>query len=444
MLMRRRSLSRGFARGALFAALALSLAACTRERREGPPDVVLVVLDTLRARSLSLYGYERNTSPALEDFAKEAVTYAQAITPGTWTVPAHGSLFTGLTPSYHGAERVPGKKILATPVNPEAKMLAEIFRDNGWRTGAFVGNTTYVTGLLGFDRGFDTFADGLPDKSAPGVVSAALAWLDESPQQAFLFLNLLDPHEPYEPPPPFDERYPGRRAELGTLMTERLLAGEAVTPEMREHFVSQYDGEIAYTDAALALFFEGLRARGRYQDALIVVTADHGEFLGEHGLAGHGNATYEPLLHVPLLVKYPGNRDAGRRIDRRVSTLGVFATILEERALPRPPGVTAVPLDETHEVWLEEIDFAGNRIVVGYDGPWKLVRSAGQSGEATYLYDLDLDPGELAPRKDGSGAEDLRRRLDTFVAVPRPVNAAPAPVIDPERERQLRALGYVE
>lgn len=430
----------------LLAALALATgaAACSRSSGDRATDVVLIVVDTLRAQNLSLYGYERATSPHLERFAEDGVTYERATTPGTWTVPAHGALFTGYTPSFHGAERVPGNRILATPINPQTRTLAEILHEHGFRTGAFVANATYVTGILGFDRGFEVFASRLPDSRAPGVVAAALAWLGESRRPAFLFMNLLDPHEPYEPPPPFVTRFPGRSPALGTYLTDKVRAGENVTPEMRSHFLSQYDGEIAFADEALGRFFAGLRDSGRYDGALIIVTSDHGEFFGEHGLAGHGNATYEPMLHVPLIVKYPGNRRAGERVERRVSTLGVFATILAAVSIAKPDGVPSVPVDEAHPVWLEEIDFFGFRVIVGYEDRWKIVRSVKGQEERTRVWDLVADPEETAPVSDTAAASSLQRRLEAFAALPRPVNAAPPPVIDPERERQLRALGYVE
>ncbi len=430
------------ARSGTLALATLLLAACSSPDKKAS-DIFLIVVDTLRAQNLSLYGYDRETSPNLDRFAKDAVTYEDAITPGTWTVPAHASLFTGLMPSYHGAERVAGDRILATPVNPQAKMLAEILSESGWRTGAFLGNTTYLTTSLGFGRGFAFFGDKLPDNRAEGVVRSALEWLAESDRHGFVFMNILDPHEPYAPPPPFDTRFPGKIESYGDILTSRVFAGEKVTPEMRAHFISQYDGEVAYSDASLGKLFEGLKKLGRYDKSLIIVTADHGEFIGEHGLAGHGSVPYEPLIHVPLIVKYPSNRDAGKRIERRVSTLALFATVLEGAVLPLPDGVASVPVDQPHPVWLEDIDFAGNRVTVGYDGPWKMLRRVGNGSEETFLWNLTTDPEERRSVGEAREAAALRANLEAYAAAPRPKNPTPPPVVDPERERQLRALGYV-
>jgi arylsulfatase A-like enzyme len=441
----RRVVRRGTrARLAVACALALLAPACERTRQAaGPGDVILLVVDTLRAQSLSLHGYERETSPNLEAFARDAVTYERAVTPGTWTVPAHGSLLTGLWPSYHGAERVPGDRVLALPVNPEVATLAEILHAHGFRTGGFVANSTYLSRLFGFDRGFQHYFEDFEFVRASAMLSRAGDWLAADPAKAFLFVNVLDPHEPFEPPPPFDSRFPGRDPRFGTMLAKLLTDGQALTPEVRAHFLSQYDGEIAYTDQALGAFLARLRELGRYAAALVIVTSDHGELLGEHGLVGHGLEPFEPLVRVPLLVKYPGSRDGGTRIARRVSTLGVFATVLETAGIPVPGGVHSVPLGEPHPVYVEDVDPAGRRVRVAYQGERKLVAiEPGGAARQLALYDLASDPGEKRPDRSPD-ATTLLADLDAFAARPRPVNLAQRPVIDPEREARLRALGYV-
>lgn len=428
---------------ALLCALALAIAACERERPTVPRDVILLVVDTLRARNLSLHGYARRTSPNLEAFARDAVTYEHAVTPGTWTVPAHASLFTGLLPSFHGAERVPGDRILAMPINPELTTLAELLRAHGFTTGGFVANSTYLSRLFGFDRGFDHYLEDFHFVRAELMLSRSLDWLAKTPGKAFLFINLLDPHEPFEPPPPYDERFPGRDDRFGTMPTKLVYERkEKVTPAAVAHFTSQYDGEVAYTDHALGEFFARLEELGRYDSALLIVTSDHGELLGEHGLVGHGLDPLEPLVHVPLLVKYPGSR-GGTRVARRVSTLGVFATILASVGVAPPPGVQAVPLEQEHPVYLEDIDAAGRRVRVAYEGERKLVVSERAGERQVALYDLAADPDETKPQSSVAGAEALAARLDAFAAEPRPENLAQRPVIDAEREARLRALGYV-
>lgn len=432
-------------RGASILLLSL-VALLTAAMRASPEagDVILVVVDTLRAQNLSHYGYERDTSRHLARFGEDAVTYENAITPGTWTVPAHGSLFTGRLPSFHGAERVAGEKIQATPLRPEVATLAEILRERGRPAAGFVANETYVTPLLGFDRGFEPFV--AKDRPAGDVLDTALEWLEREPAPSFLFVNLLDPHEPYDPPEPYRERFPGGDATLGTSLTELVRRDGGVTREAARHFVSLYDGEVAYADRSLGRFFDRLRELGRYDDALIVVTSDHGEMLGEHGAAGHGGLPYEELVRVPLLVKYPRSRDAGRRVPRRVSTLGVFPTILAELGIDPPSNIEGVPLDEPHRVWVEDVNFVGERVTVGYDGDRKIVyvtqNPYGALPSAT-LFDLGRDPGEDEPA--GGFAEVGRdEALVDLATRPRPANPLSAPPVEPARRRKLRALGYVE
>lgn len=406
-----------------------------------PPDAILIVIDTLRAKSLELYGYDRETAPNLTAFARDAVTYENAISPGTWTVPAHGSLFTGRLPSYHGAERVAGGKFArATPVNPDVPMLAELLRDDGWAVGAFVANATFVTPSLGFDRGFAPFVGD--NRPAEHVAPPALEWFLGQERPAFLFLNVLDPHEPYEPSVAHVDRFPGRDDQYGRYITEPYWDDVELTPEMVAHFRSQYDGEIYSMDEVLGKFFDGLRKAGRYDEALIIVTSDHGEMLGEHGLAGHGISAHQELVHVPLLVKRPGNVGAGTRVERRVSTMAVFADILRNAGIALPPGTQATPLDWPHRVWVEDINFDGDRITVAFDDDLKMVHTfATDERQSAELYDLAEDPDEESP-KDPTTEMDLGMTLLRHKEKPRPTHDLPPPVVDPTRELKLKELGY--
>jgi len=424
--------------------LLLGCAACLKGGpRAGGGDVVLIVIDTLRADHLSLYGYGRPTSPALESFARDAVVYEHAISPGTWTVPAHAALFTGRWPASSGAERVPGGHNLALPINPELPTLAGILAERGFHSAAFVANSTYVARVLGFARGFAEFFDHKLG-GADGVRTTFVDWLQGRRDRLFVFMNILDPHEPYDPPPPYDTLFPGRDPRWGTVFTNLVNAGTPIVPEMQAHFVSQYDGEVAYTDHVLGAIFDDLKRAGRYDTSLVIVTSDHGELLGEHGLAGHGLAPYEELLHVPLLVKYPGSSRRGERVARRVSTLGVFATILASVGAPLPPATDSRPLDEEHPVWAEDVDSLGRRVRIGYDESSKLVAFSSPAGTQTELFDLAADPTETRPVRDGTQAPRLRAALAAFDRAERPVNLATAPIIDPEREARLRELGYIQ
>jgi arylsulfatase A-like enzyme len=428
----------------MFAAIAaVALGACSRSAPPRQGDVALIVIDTLRADHLGLYGYARATSPNLVALAKDAITYTHAVTPGTWTVPSHGSLFTGRWPSYHGAERVAGDRILAHPLNPDAPTLAELLQKDGFHTGAFVGNATYVAPLFGFSRGFKEFFD--KDLHNPKhLADAVKAWLPALQDRVFLFVNILDPHEPYDPPPPLDTMFPKKHPELGTMISTFAAEKRPQNAEAVEHFNSQYDGEIVFADQAVGEILGAFKTAGRYDDALIIITSDHGELIFEHGLAGHGLAPYEPEVHVPLVVKLPKSVRGGEKVDKTVSTLGVFATVLETIGLPLPTAVQSKRFDEPHDVYVEDVDPNGTRLRVGYEGTHKLVVATTAAGATTTaLYDLAADAGEAHPDTGPDGAPALRAALAKFAAAERPVNAAPSAVIDPEREQKLRALGYV-
>jgi arylsulfatase A-like enzyme len=256
-------------------------------------------------------------------------------------------------------------------------------------------------------------------------------------------MNFLDPHEPLSPPAPYDTQFPGKNAAFGDMLTRKASEAGGLTPEMQAHFISQYDGETMYADEWIGRILAALREEGRYRSSLIIVTSDHGELIGDHGLAGHGLEPFEPEVHVPLIVKYPGERGAGTRVRERVSTLAVFATILEAAGIAPPAGIQSIPLGRPQPVFIEDVDPLGRRVRVVYEGPHKLVTIVSPGREHAALYDLEEDPGERRPLREGKELDTLRTALSHFAAEPRRVNQAALPVIDPEKEAQLRALGYV-
>ena len=291
------------------------------------PNLVLVVLDTVRADHLAPYGYARVTTPHLDAFARdEATRFTQARSSSSWTLPSHASLFTGLLPSEHGAA-YPGET--AHPLRGEVVTLAERLRAAGYETAAVVANTLFIVPRLGMDQGFGHFDDrrgsfvgdylalpqlaGLrlavghtPYRSAREITEAALQWLDaRSPSEGrlaarpfFLMLNYMDAHRPYLPPSPFDKAFSDEVPEY------------ALKPERKLHLLL-YDRELMHLDSQLARLLERLRERGLFENTVVVVTADHGEAFGEHGRYGHSGTLFEELVHVPLYVK-PAGAASGR------------------------------------------------------------------------------------------------------------------------------------
>lgn len=394
-----------------------------RPPRNRPP-IVLVSIDTFAARHLSLFGYGRRTSPALEAFAADAVVFRRALTNAPWTLPSYLTLHTGLYPRAH---RVAVDFQAGTRVDnfdwwqlaQNRLTLAEALRARGYRTGSFA-DTYWLSPQFGFAQGFDTY-DGTaamapfsdPDAHVRKIVEELVpAWLAQGSPHAppFLFLHALDAHGPYWPDAPWRDEFSHALPEERTLvragstnetyttmpswMGRTLVPDESVPlpPELPlEDIVARYDESLLKVDTYLGKLFAHLREAGLYDEALIVVTADHGEFFGPD-VYGHGIMA-EAVLHVPLVVKFPGNAHAGKSVERGVALVDVYPTLLE---------AAGVGLDG-HELagrslYAELVDSPGEERALYSEGghveqyaltqwPWRLVeeRPGSESGEASLL-----------------------------------------------------------
>ncbi|MGH7895043.1 MAG: sulfatase [Candidatus Binatia bacterium] len=426
----------------------------------GTPDVILVSLDTTRADHLSTYGYGRETSPRLTAFAGDALLFTQARSPAGWTLPGHASMLTGLYPSRHGAqlagtwqegESIDGRRNVAYPLAPDRVTLAEALRDRGYRTAGFVANFSYLYRDYGIAQGFGlyedapglllrvhppvirlarTFAPGFclkPYRRARDINTAALDWLDRTPpdRPVFLFLNYMEPHQPWMADAPYD-RWVWEQPRARVLAQRDLYTHEVrrFTPDELGFIVASYDGQVAAMDAALGELLGALKARGRYENALVVVTADHGELLGEHGSVGHmGRMLYEPLLRVPLIVKFPGAARPRGRDATPVQLVDIAPTVVQAAGAEAIAGIQGEALPHvTHGSLAEEginpflVSSYGatydRAVRVLYDGTYKLVTT---SRGDRMLFDLSRDPSEsedLAAREPERVAE-LARRMET-------------------------------
>jgi choline-sulfatase len=394
-------------------------------------DVFLITIDTLRADHVHCYGYDRVQTPSLDQLAKQGVRFTQAFTPSPITNSSHASILTGLLPSSHGVSD------FGVPLAASHLTLAETLKKRGYRTAAFIGAVILDSKALapGFDRGFE-FYDNFPahaetksrwrrvERRGMEVVQHAETWLSAHPAGPhFVWVHLYDPHDPYEPPPPYSEIYKDR----------------------------PYDGEIAYADSALGHFLSYLKKQGWYEGALIVVVGDHGEGLGEHHEDTHGIFLYDSTTHVPLLVKPPEEREAGRTVEAQVRTTDIMPSILELLGIPAPARLDGESLGP-----LLAGTRAAPRTVFGEtDYPlrfgWAPLRSVRREGfkfiEAPKpeLYDLKADPGELrnnyAPW-DGA-VQKLRKVLAELSAKsPAPQKTSPATVSAGTID-ELHALGYL-
>jgi arylsulfatase A-like enzyme/Tfp pilus assembly protein PilF len=442
---------RVFAAGwtAVFAALvAASLPACRfqSDATTPAPDVarrpiILVTVDTLRADRLGVYGSTKGLTPALDRFAQSATRFMAAVTQVPLTLPAHATILTGLHPARHGVRTNDGFRLA-----PGVPTLAEALRTRQYATGAFIGGYPLhaSTGLArGFDRYDDDFlrAAGAVERPADEVVRSALEWIDARQAQPFFaWLHLFDPHSPYTPPAPF------------------AAAGADAPSDVR------YDGEVAYTDAAIGRLFEHLQQSGVFSRAAIFIVADHGESLGEHGERTHGTFLYDATIRVPLLVKL-SDMAASRVVTVPVETADLAPTIasLAGASFGGVDGQNLLPLlhpnaaaalgtpgqatsgaragDPDRPAYAES---SYQQVLLGWSplravrtGRWKFIEAPRPE-----LYDLESDPGELRNRVDDRAAlaGGLQRALPSTRGDARP---GPATTAAGESAGRLRSLGYV-
>lgn len=329
--------------------LFLCLVAPTACKRSNPaparsPNILLVVIDTLRADAVFGYGAPPSQTPTIATLAREGTLFTQARSTAAWTVPAHASLFTGRFPSRHGAHHE------GHALAPEAVTLAELLSEN-YTTAGFSENP-HLKKEKKFDQGFDLFRNTWPRRRrdrgrVPSTNRLALDWLDRQTGERpfFLFLNYMDPHLPYRPPHWLQARFVGQEVEPGKV--EELAAfGDS---EAREFVAGRlslsardlsilrqlYAAEAAFADRRLGEVIESLRSRGWLDQTLVILISDHGENIGDHGLMEHQFCLYESLLRVPLVLRLPGVIPASARRSDPVQLVDVFPTVLEAAGVPR-------------------------------------------------------------------------------------------------------------
>jgi arylsulfatase A-like enzyme len=318
----------------------------------GAPNILVIVVDTLRADHLSTYGYARATSPSIDRLAQQGVLFENAISTSSWTLPSHASLVTGRYTYEHGAEK--------RPLDDRYLTIAEALRARGYRTGAFSANLDYFNRTQGFARGFIHFEDyfqSLADmvlrtlygrearkylvpyldlegvvgrKRAPDINRAVLRWLQRNRDKPFLaFLNYFDTHDPYLAPPPYCNTFATANGSRDRFPRGLLALRTPPTPEQVRAETDAYDGAILYMDHCIDQLLSELRQRGLLENTFIFFTSDHGESLGEHGLLRHQNALYRELIHVPLIIVNPGVVPAGVRVAQPVSNAALAATAMD-------------------------------------------------------------------------------------------------------------------
>ncbi len=442
--------------------VAVLASACTRSE----PDILLISVDTLRRDHLSVYGYERDTTPRLRELADAGATFELAYAPTASTAPSHATLFTGLYPVAHGVVKN------GIPLAEEFETLAESLAERGYQTGGIV-SSFVLKARFGFERGFTSYQDefepdttsifreswgefevgGAFDRRAEYTTDLAIRWLREQrePERPFfLFVHYMDPHSPYLAPGEHALHYVEAEADLDPQEQQRRL----------------YDAEIAYTDAEIGRLLDALEETGLAGNTLVVVTADHGEGLWDHGYQTHGVHLYEEEVRIPLLIRWPGRIIAGLRFPEPVELVDLKPTLLDlAEPPPRRPRAPAhgrslagalradEPLEAERPVFfhrrhyrhgtVEGITVSGERFGLRW-GRWKYIGPT--HAEKPELYDLERDPGEhdnLAPAEPQIGAE-LADRLEAWRNAYGPSVRAPVPRIPAGDQRALEALGYAE
>jgi arylsulfatase A-like enzyme len=450
--------------------LGLSLFTSCGEPAQPRKNVVLVVIDTLRADRTSLYGGERTTTPAIDEWAQRGAVFEHADSASSWTVPSMGMLLTGRY--RHG-----GGKTLAD----SQRLLSQVLQGAGYRTIGIVANPV-LNSLQGFDVGYEQYDLTVGDYETPlterrwgwqgsVVVDKGIRWMREFRDERpfMLYLHLMDPHFPYAPVEgvPFmweEDMSSERRARFEA----KLAAGDAgAITEKRykgmERMLASYDAEILETDQELKRLFDYLDESGLSEDTVVVLTSDHGEGLWEHSskdgwvneasfaqsivpelYRGHGEQLFGELVNVPLAFVGPGV-PAGMRDQRPVTLVDVVPTILSLIDVASPTELHGIPLfgDPALDARDEIFSRCARGTSVTLDGRWKLhlpEAHVAKRGGVTALYDLALDPGEDHPIDDPERVQELKARINAWAA--RHTEAAEEMSIDDQRAL-LRQMGYI-
>ncbi|HQR68255.1 MAG TPA: sulfatase, partial [Thermoanaerobaculia bacterium] len=460
------------------------------------PDILLVTVDTLRADRINAPGFA-HLAPNVQRFAKGAVRFTRAWSTAPWTIPSMSSIFTGIHPTGHGArfcsdlsEAAPisrwwftdgpvrSPNPVFTSMSGAVETLPQALSRGGYLTAGFT-DWFFVSSRTGFARGFDVFDFSAHDHDDL-VADASVSWLrrarPSSLRPVFLFVHFFGPHQPYEAPRDAPRRSPRADVSLptgcfdvwhselnGTLVAQSVMRGEVpLHPAVLGHIAHLYDEEVRTVDrrfASLLAAFDEEAAPGG--GALVALTADHGDFLGEKVLLDHGHYVFDPVLRVPLLVRFPRSWNVTpREFTGAVSSHDVYPTLLRAGGVtPRHPlssedlratlaapegsGRRLLSENDVHDAMVLLFgDRFAHRFEAVTDGRWKMILTDGRDVE---LYDLESDPGESVNRAadEPRRVADLRRWLDETRRNEVRHRSAGRPVLRPEEMRNLRSLGYV-
>lgn len=400
-------------------------------------NIVLFTIDTLRADHLGCYGYDKVRSPQIDRLAKEGILFEQNIAQAPLTLPSHSSILTGTRPLYHGVRDNGGFYL-----EESHHTLAESLKNKGYATGAFVG-AFVLDSRWGLDQGFDTYYDNFDltkyktvsldsvQRRGDEVLAEAYKWLEgQSQQKFFAWIHLYDPHTPYDPPEPYKTEYGGRRFGL-------------------------YDGEIAYVDRLMGEFRDFMEKKNLFDKTLIIFTADHGESLGEHKESAHGFFIYDSAIKVPLIIRFPEGKFAGRVVSSQVESIDIMPTVVHLLGEKMPESVqgesflSLILEDETQdgrfaysETYWPRYHYGWNELKSLRKGRYKFI-----DAPQPELYDILEDPGEVnnIVNEQASLGHEMKRDLLALIEEfsGEGIEDAGPRKIDNDSLVKLQALGYI-
>jgi arylsulfatase A-like enzyme len=446
-------------------ALSLGLGALARPAagHQGGHHVLVLLVDALRADHLGVAGYERPTTPNIDALAADGVLFTQAVAPSTFTKSTIASLFTGRNVHQHGVYwgnlTDSEGRVTSDRLEEEEETLAELFRDNGFLTAAFVQNS-HLRSWMGFAQGFLDYRDQQGDIER--IHRAFLRWLQAARHARFFaYLHYIDLHDPYRPPPPwstmfgtYSDVYRGVDFREWGAYLEAVRQGEiTLSPEDVEQLRAYYDGELRRIDEEIGEMLRALQRRGLYDRTLIVLTSDHGDGFMEHGFISHSTTPYEELVRVPLILKMPESRWAGTVVDRQVRLVDLYPTLRDLLGLSggndEIAGCSLLPVlrgadtprGEACDIAIIEIAEEGWEPTVAVRTErYKYILGRGLEE----LYDLVEDPGELHDLAPLGGPRlEAFRQIASDVAAAREGREVEQIELDEQTIRELRALGYI-
>ena len=406
-------------------------------RGDARPNILFILIDSLRADHLRVYGYEKDTADTIEALARKGSVFDQHIATASQTVPSTVSIMTSQFPAEHGfRHRSDGQFIAQPPHFPEKLVfLAELFSNAGYDTAGYMG-CPFLVARNGFRQGFHEFlySSGIGET----LTSPAIEWMKAQSTNAnpfFLYIHYFDVHWPYSPPEDYRHRF--APPEGGTLVYNHGIVSDVSATDL-EYTIAMYDAEIAYTDDQIARLLDTLDELGVRENTVIVITADHGDEFMDHGGMGHGTTVYGELIRVPLIIAYPPAFEAGRRIGFLTRHIDLGPSLLALAGIRKPPSFRGHELARAEETFAEDCAY-----VAAYAKDRKLVVNGETGRRELFAYD---DKRDQQPLSEEEPLEDLSDRIAAYqqsMRIPPTGVASPTRSWSKEEEDELRSLGYV-